>query len=271
MSLAIKWGDPQKTEEFSGFIYIDAVTTYTQDFRGQVTKHPLDTGATVSDHYISENPVYTISGVVSGTDLSGIPFSITDQQGNRPFNAQQQPTSISLNSSSQGFLQYVPDSVAQFLSVSGPTVEVFGNTRTDLTFEIAVKDLLEQIMSGLKFNDQTNKVESNIQLIELYEFDGTNIRDIISDLVITNFRVREDAETGDALFLDLVLEQVRFALLEKVQIPQDVQAPLTKKVSPKKKKGNVSTANKDCAAAQAAGDSSAPGTPTDDLDALGTD
>lgn len=268
MSLAIKWGSPQKTEEPSGFIYLDAVTSYSQDYRGQVTKHPVDSGASISDHFIKENPVYTISGVISGTDLSSVPWMITDQEGNKPLNAQEQPISISLNNNGSGLLQYLPASVTQFLPVSTPTVEVFGNNRTDLNYEILVKDLLKGILSGLKYDPKKDKNVSNIQIIDLYEFDGVNIRDIISDLVITSFKVREDPTTGDALFLDLSLEQVTFALLEKVEIPQDVQSSLKKKVTPKKKKTNASSTPKDCEAAQASGDTSAPETPAEDLSIL---
>jgi hypothetical protein len=268
MSLGIKWGDPQKTDEPSGFIYLDAVTAYSQDYRGQVTKHPVDSGASITDHFVKENPIFTISGVVSGTDLSGIPWTITDQEGNKPINAQEQPVSISLNSSASGLLQYLPDSIGQFLSLSTPSVEVFGNTRTDLTYEIVVKDLLKDVLSGIKYNPTKDKVESHIQIIDLYEFDKSNIRDIISDLVITSFRIREDQDTGDALFLDLTLEQVTFATLEKVEIPQDVQDGLKKKVVPKKKKTNAPSTPKDCAAAQEAGDSTAPATSADDLSIL---
>ena len=268
MSLAIKWGDPTKTEEPSGFIYLSAVTAYSQDYRGQVTKHPVDSGASISDHFIKENPVYTISGVISGTDLSAIPWMITDQEGNKPINAQEQPVSISLNSSASGLLQYLPDSIGQFLSVSLPSVESFGNTRTDLNYEILVKDLLKGVLNGIRYDQKKDKVVSNIQTIDLYEFDGSNIRDIISDLVITNFRIREDQDTGDALFLDLTLEQVTFASLEKVELPQDVQQSLKKKVTPKKPKTNAPSTPKDCEAAQAAGDPTAPATPAEDLSVL---
>lgn len=269
MSLGIKWGDPQNPNEPSGFIYLDAVTAYSQDYRGQVTKHPVDSGASITDHFIKENPIFNISGIVSGTDLSGIPANITDQEGNRPINAQQQPVSISLNSSASGLLQYLPDSIGQFLSVSTPSVEVFGNTRTDLTYEIIVKDLLKGILSGIKYNPTKDKVESNIQVVELYEFDKTNIRDIISELVITNFRVREDQDTGDALFLDLTLEQVTFAQLERVELPQEVQDNLKKKVTPRKKKTNAPSTPKDCEAAQEAGDTTAPETSSSALKQIG--
>lgn len=269
MSLAIRWGDPTKTEEPSGFIYLDAVTAYSQDYRGQVTKHPVDSGASISDHFIKENPVYTISGVISGTDLSAIPWMITDQEGNKPINAQEQPVSISLNSSASGLLQYLPDSIGQFLSVSLPSVESFGNTRTDLNYEILVKDLLKGILNGIRYDQKKDKVVSNIQTVDLYEFDGSNIRDIISDLVITNFRIREDQDTGDALFLDLTLEQVTFASLEKVELPQDVQQSLKKKVTPKKPKTNAPSTPKDCEAAQAAGDPTAPTTESSSLKQFG--
>lgn len=265
MSLAIRWGDPTNTEEPSGFIYINCVTAYSQDYSGTVTQHPVDSGASITDHFIKNNPKYAISGIVTGTDLSAIPFNITDQEGNRPVNAQQQPVSISINNLSEGLLQYLPDSVGQFLSPAGPIVELFGNSHTDLTYEILVKDLLKGILSGLKYNPQKDKFESNIQLVDLYEFDGSNIRDIVTDLVITNFRVREDQDTGDALFLELNLEQVQFARLEKTELPQDVQDSLKNKVSPKKKKTNAPSTPKDCAAAQAAGDTSAPSTSADSL------
>lgn len=269
MSLAIRWGDPTKTEEPSGFIYIDAVTAYSQDYRGQVTKHPVDSGASISDHFIKENPIYNISGIISGTDLSAIPWLITDQEGNKPINAQEQPISISLNSSASGLLQYLPDSIGQFLSVSLPTVESFGNTRTDLNYEILVKDLLKGILNGVRYDQKKDKVVSNIQTIDLYEFDGSNIRDIISDLVITNFRIREDQDTGDALFLDLTLEQVTFASLEKIELPQDVQQSLKKKAAPKKPKTNAPSTPKDCEAAQASGDPTAPATESSALKQFG--
>ena len=269
MSLGIKWGDPQKLDEPSGFIYLDSVTAYSQDYRGQVTKHPVDSGASISDHFIKENPIFTISGIVSGTDISGVPWTITDQEGNKPVNAQEQPISISLNSSSSGLLQYLPNSIGQFLSVSTPSVEVFGNTRTDPTYEIVVKDLLKGILSGIKYNAKKDKVESNIQLVAIYEFDKANIRDIIDNLVITSFRVREDQDTGDALFLDLTLEQVTFASLERVELPQNVQDSLKKKVVPKKKKTNAPSTPKDCEAAQADGDPSAPATESSALKQIG--
>ena len=69
----------------------------------------------------------------------------------------------------------------------------------------------------------------------------------------------------NALFLNLTLEQVTFALLEKTEIPKDVADAVKKKVEPTKKKTNANSTPKNCEAAQAAGDSTAPSTPADQL------
>ena len=277
MSLGIKWGDLSDTSQSSGFIYIDCTVAYSQDYRGQVTKHPVDAGASITDHFIKENPVFTISGVISGTDLSHIPWQLLDENQQRPLNAQEQPEPISINLQGSKLLQYLPATIGQFLGTSKPKVEFFGNQRTDLSNEVVVKDILKGILKGLKYNPKADRSESHIQLVELYEFDGTNIRDIIYDLVITSFRIDENPDTGDALFLNLTLEQVTFALLEKTEIPKDVANAVKKKAEPVKKKTNANSTPKNCADAQAAGDSTAPSTPADqlpadtDADKFGTD
>lgn len=260
MSLAIKWGNFDNPEEESGFIYIDAVTDFTQDHRGTVTKHPIDSGASVTDHFVKENAVYTISGIISGVDLSAIPDSITDQEGNKPINAKWQVQPVSISNVGSNLLQYLPASASQFLNKSQPEITVDAAVRTDLTYEVLVKDLLKGLMKGNKWSDQKQRFVSDIKLVELYEFDGSVIRNITSDLVITSFRVRENADTGDALFLDLMLEEVTFATLESVLIPEDVVAAVKKKASSDKKKSKAASTPKSCTTAQAEGDTTAPQT-----------
>ena len=269
MSLAIKWGDLDSQESPSGFIYLDAVQSYTSSFSGKTTSHPIDSGASITDHFIKENPVFTISGVISGTDLSHIPWQLLDENQQRPLNAQEQPEPISINLQGSKLLQYLPATIGQFLGTSKPKVEFFGNQRTDLSNEVVVKDILKGILKGLKYNPKADRSESHIQLVELYEFDGTNIRDIIYDLVITSFRIDENPDTGDALFLNLTLEQVTFALLEKTEIPKDVANAVKKKSEPVKKKTNANSTPKNCEAAQAAGDSTAPAAESSTLKQFG--
>ena len=67
MTLAIKWGD--EASDVSGMIYFDAVTLYNRSYTGQVTKHPVDLGGNITDHFIRENPRFTLSGVISSVDI----------------------------------------------------------------------------------------------------------------------------------------------------------------------------------------------------------
>lgn len=275
MSLAIRWGSTDEPDNPSGFIYLSAVTSYNQDYSGQVTQHPVDSSASITDHYIKNNGKFSISGIVSGVDLSSIPYDIRDQEGNSVINASPQPVSIQFDNNVTGLLQYLPDSIGQFLSKSLPLPIVDNTDRTQHLQEILTQDLLVSLMSGTKYNPKTNKTESYIALVQLYEFDGLNIRDVISDLVITSVRIREDTSTGDALYLDLSLEKVQFAVLEKTELPKDVQSALKPKVETKKKKGKTDSTPKNCAAAQSSNDPSAPNTPATqlgkDLDPLRTD
>lgn len=238
MSLGFHWGSLELPEDPSGFIYIDAVTAYTQDYKGQVTKHPVDSGASITDHFIKENPVFSLSGVISGVDISPIPSMIRDFEGRSPNNANPQPEAVTINSGSSGLLQFLPDSIGQFLSVGSPLAEVPGSgLRNDFTDD--VRDALVDILSGVKFNSKTNRFDSFIQTVEIYEFVGFNIKSITFDLVMTNFKIREDVNTGEGLYFDCTLEQVTFATLEKAVLPQDVQQPLKKKATPTSNKGKV--------------------------------
>ena len=185
----------------------------------------------------------------------------------QPNNANPQPEPISVNSGTSGLLQFLPDSIGQFLNLGNPIAELGNNgLRNDFTEE--VRDSLIGILSGVKYNPKTDRYDSFIQTVEIYEFDGYNIKSIVFDLVLTNFKIRQDVNTGDALYFDCSLEQVTFATLEKTELPQDVQNALKKKVTPTAKKGKKGSTPKDCAAAQEAGDTTAPATPAEDLDPL---
>lgn len=266
MTIALHWGDTtDRPEDPSGFIYFDAVTTYSKDYKGQVTKHPIDGGGNITDHFIKENPVFSISGVVSGADISATPLMLADYQNRAPTNANSQPAEVSINSGTSGLQKYLPDSISQFLTIGNPSVQ-FDESSFRLDWTEAVEDQLIGLMEGIKYNDKTSKFDSYIQTVELYVFDEDKvISRIIPNLVMVNFRNKEDVNTGDGLFFDITLEQVTFVTLEKAELPKDVTTPLKKKVATTSKKGKQSGVAKDCAAAQASGDTTAPSTDVSNL------
>ena len=242
MSLAIKWGD--EAPESSGFIYFDSVTIYTQNYRGRITSHPIDGGGNVSDHFIRENPVITISAVITGVDISTGTFIISDPEGKEsPYNAQIAPTATSVLSTDNSLLnQFLPSSVTQFLPDTIPEV-VMDEARDNILEDI--RDMLIRLVySGKKYNDATQQFDSVIQSVKLFEYQGSVIvRQLPAyeneHLVITDVTFKEDANSGFALYCDIKFEQVEFVALQKTIIPKDVAAALNKKAPTKKDKGKV--------------------------------
>lgn len=233
MTLAIKWG--QDDSENSGLIYLDAVTVYTQSHEGKVTSHPIANGGLITDFFIRSNPKFNIGAVITGVDISTGTYLIRDLDDNVPFNARPAPDAISVTSTDQSVLQkFLPSSIGQFLSDSSPDVTV-DRRRVDLMEQI--RQALVDLSSGLVYNDKTNEFDPTVQLVQLYEFDGSVLKKIISNLVITKLNFKEDANSGYALYCDIAFEQVTFAFLKKTVIPKDVVASLQKKAAPKTDKG----------------------------------
>lgn len=231
MTLALNWSD----ENGGGFVYLDAVTLYTQDHSGKLTSHPIDVGSNVTDHFYKNNARYKIGAVISGLDISTGSYLVQNNNGDLAYNSNFPPNPVSVNSTDSSVLRkFLPDSLGQFLSDSTPDV-VVDAARTDLTEQI--RDALISLTSGVVLDQTTGRYNPNIQLIDLYEYDGYKLTRVINRLVMTNVTFRETPDTGYALYCDFSFEQVTFASLKKTQIPQDVQSSLKKKASPKSSKG----------------------------------
>lgn len=241
MTLAVRWGE--NNAEDGGFLFFDCVTVYTQEYSGTVTAHPVDSGANITDHYIKNNSRFTLSGVITGVDVSTGSALIQDLEGSFPFNTRLAPNTVSVTSTDDSVLnQFIPDSIGQFLPDTQPQV-VMDSARAEIIDQ--VRDALIDLTSGTKLNEETGQFDSNIQIVRLFEYKGTLLNRILNNLVITSVRFNEDASTGNALYCDITFEQVTFAFLKKTEIPKDVQRPVQKKASPKKSIGKCDSTVKD--------------------------
>lgn len=238
MTLALKWGTDGTTDlnsSTSGFVYFDAVSVFTTSYTGQVTKHPVDSGGNISDHFIVDNPRFTISACISAEDISTSSFLIQDQDGNTPYNVRVAPSAVSVNSTDQSVLRrFIPDSIGQFLSDSTPDIQV-DSERENLLSNI--KDLLLRLVFSRDADDTF--VDNKINLLKILEFDGLNIRKVSHDVVMTGITFREDANSGDGLFCDMTFEQVSFSFLKKTTIPKNITSSLNKKGSEKSTKSKA--------------------------------
>lgn len=225
MSLAIKFGDNSDPNQLSGFIYFDVVTKYSKQLSGKVTSHPLDAGVNITDHYISENPKFSLVGVISSADISGIPSKILID-GEAPLNVNPQTGAVVVNDSFTGVLNFIPDTSRQFLPSQPESVSVDSTQRTD--YKDQIHTLIAKLMTGLVYNEQEKKLRNRMTLITLYEF----IDDILSiesdNLVMTSCSFEEDPDSGNGLFVTMNLEQVSFVTLQKTELPKDVAASISK-------------------------------------------
>lgn len=248
MSFAIGWEADEI--QSGGFLYFDAITSWNRSFTGNTTKHPVDSGGNVTDHYINNNPVFTMSAVISGTDLSISTSSLQNELGDIPYNARTAPSEVVVGSEDQSLLmRFIPNVINQFLPDTIPDI-VMDDFRGDTSEDI--QDILTNLQSGEGYNQLTGQFETLIRPVVLYETNGflSLVRKLPADnnsyLVITSINFREDAESGQALYADITLERVRFANLKKVQLPPDlVQTPVKKKAASKKSLGKCDSTQKD--------------------------
>lgn len=242
MSFALGWEADEI--QAGGLLYFDAITSWNRSFTGSVTKHPVDGGSSVTDSYIKNNPIFTMSAVVSGTDLSISTIALQTDTGDIPYNARPAPTEVLVSSDDQSLLmKFVPNVIGQFLPDTLPQV-VVDDFRGDTTEEI--QDILVNLQSGEGYNQITGQFETIIRPVNLYETNGllTLVRKLPADnnsyLVITSINFREDTESGFCIYADITFEQVRFANLKKVQLPPElVQTPVKKKAASEQSKGRV--------------------------------
>ena len=244
MSLAIKWGDLSKPETDSGLLFFDAVTSFTQSYKGAVTKHPIDKGGNITDHFINENPTFQVSAIFTGVGVGTSLWLITDDESNLANNSFLPPSEVSVNSTDASTLtKFLPDSIGQFLPDRTPSVTM-DTSRENILEKIRLD--LKNLSNGIKWNEKTNHFDPEIKLITLYEMDkksGRLVRPLI-DLVVTSLSFREDANTGYGLYADISFEQVTFVELVKTAIPKRPKPAVVKKAAPKVDKGTCDSTPK---------------------------
>ena len=228
MSLALKWGGQDGDQ--ATFVYFDAVTSYKTQYKGKVTEHPIDSGATIADHFVKVNPRIIIQGVITGADISVGNENIEDEEGNTPINTKPAPDAVTVDASSSINNSLLPESIGQLFSPQEPTITFSGAQNTDLTEQ--VKTQMVDLISGEKYNEISKTYTNSMQVLQLYEYEGSLIRSIKNDMVMVGLDFLEDADSGDALYLEVVLEQVDFSVGRSDTLPPDVVDALINKASP---------------------------------------
>lgn len=230
MSLAIQWG-VKKGSTSQGFIYFDTVTSYSTEYNGSVTSHPISSGSNIADHFVRDNVRVSIDAVISGVDISSSTHLISDKKdgsGNKPTNTRTRelkPVTINQKKSWNDFL---PESIGQFFSPNTPEVTP-STDQQGRGWRLALDNILKLFKDG------------EMQFVTLYEYERNLMSHSIENLVLTSIRFYEDPDTGDALFCSLSLEQVSTVTTKSVELPKEVADKMKLQASPLANKTPVNT------------------------------
>lgn len=231
MTIALKIGG--EDTQVKAFIYLDAVTMYTKNMSGKVTSHPVDSGVDISDHFISNNQKFQLDGVITAADITGI-SDLVRIGSEKPMNARARPSQPVITGPDET-LKYLPQGAKQFFQQGTPSVQ---STSSNLEVSLPeIEEVLNILMTANYYNEVDKRWRNKMVTTVLYEMDGNNFTNARTDLVITDVSLKEDPDSGDALFISLSLEKVRFVTLNQTQIPSKAKPSVRKKASDKESKG----------------------------------
>lgn len=221
-----------KTKD-SSLIWLDAVTSFSEDRSGTVTSHPVQSGYTITDHVIRGNIRFSLSAIISNFDFNfGRVIDSIYLDGNvLNLNEVETPVSIALDRPNP-LRRLIPESIGAFISSTDlPTVVVD---------ETARKNVKEEVRQELARIFDSAEVVSLLQLE-----DGRVLGRPAENLVMTALSFPESPDTGDAVEVSISFEKIRIVTLGGVStIPNVATVGLEKQTSGRAGKGSNANAGK---------------------------
>lgn len=194
-------------------LYFDAIEGFGEQYQGQTSKHPLGSGAFVTDHYVIENPRFSLKAVLSDADFNYNRPQLTSDdsayEGWQSVTAKQYvnntPTNspVSINSNVNVFKSFLPESISQFTATSIPEVVVTEQPK---------------VRSAQAIKIQMIAMQEQKEVFALVDFNDNLIRKSYPNCIFTALSFNEDPETGDALFPVMEIEQVTFAQVKNIKV-----------------------------------------------------
>ncbi|AGR88972.1 hypothetical protein 18_00068 [Pseudomonas phage Epa18] len=216
--------------ESGDIIWFDAILNLNISRANQVTQHVVESGASVTDHVIAQNQKMTLSGVVSDADfnLDRPVITAADAQAfgitPKPFVNSTPVTSgpIITPGADTAWTNFLPETVNQFLDLDRPTVVV----------PAAPKEKGANLI-----REELDRITRDRERIVLLDFEGSAVRTIFQNVVITSISFKEDPQSGESLYVDLAFEVIRTTTFQTAAIPKKVSDSIKNKASEKQAKG----------------------------------
>jgi hypothetical protein len=242
--------------ESGDVIWMDAVLSFSESYSSTVTKHQIESGSSISDHVIQENPKFTLSGVVSAVDFNKtfdftqIPTTAISDATNYT-NLELQPFGVNIGSSlSNPITNLLPDSIRQYIGDDSPPL-------VSMEFPFSgrgknVEDILKSIANGFIEVQEGGKQVVRKQLVSIVEFNpdfSVKGSGSFDNCVCTSLSLNQDPESGDAIYPQMSFEQVRFVTLMTTTFPANsVSSSVGNGAMDKEQKGNQPVSDKELTA-----------------------
>lgn len=204
-------------------LWFDAIEGFDEVLTATTTKHPIGSGAFVTDHIIKDNPRFTLRGILSDADFNYNRPQLSDYNSslaaiglmqedtffpspNKQY-VNNTPTNspVSINSNTNTFKKYLPESVAQYTTTEIPEVLVTEQPKVKAAAAVRM-DLVSILQDKEEFT--------------LIDFDDSLVKRSWANCVLTGLSFSETPEGGDsqALFPVMEIEQVRYAETKQIKV-----------------------------------------------------
>lgn len=245
MSLVLQFGDSTAPEKVSAVYYINVVESYTKNLKGTLSKHPLDAGINISDHFIADNMTFNIRGVITSADITYDAYTTSfEAVGMNNIQLWLPPVAVEVDTGKSLLSKYIPDAIGQFLSPIDP--EVIGDDTEVVEAGGGFSEFIENMILEVIYNSTENTFRNSIVPATLYELEGNQYTKApYKNLVVTDFKVNETPDTGNGCHFEMSLEQARFVYLRKEPLPEDVSDAIKKQSAETANKGSVSSTEKE--------------------------
>ncbi|CEF89382.1 hypothetical protein [Pseudomonas phage vB_PaeM_C2-10_Ab08] len=228
MTIAIK-------RENGDLIWFDAVTEFGRQYRGSVSSNPIETGGKITDHITTENPVFTLTAIVSDADFNLNRPVINDNEAqtykinNKEF-VNTQPVSVPAVITTSRFdpSRIFPEVITQFIPPEIPSATVLPQKGDKVAYDIE-RQLID--------------MQRNAEVFSLLDFRDGIIWDQIERCIFTDLSFTENAETGSSLQPRMTIEAVTFTDTRYVEVRVNKGRKTAKKEKRDTKEGDTEASN----------------------------
>ena len=163
---------------------IDAAPTTSRSWRNEITRHPLESGASITDHVVNQNPTFSIQGIVSDAAL----LTFGDQLDALANAAQDLPNIVG--------------NVLSNVFTTGEPIDLEGTSaEAQNALIILIKIWRDKELFTIAFSDR---------------------REVYPNCVLKSLEVKKSAAIGDSLQFNLRAEQVSFVTSRQVSVKAEV-------------------------------------------------